>query len=90
MPERIRITTQTTERRVYEIDVEKLLADPYFGDVDLTSVEALGDRFEDWLSVDCPEDWTASWATELRHLNDTDREVYEVELDPPSGERTGP
>lgn len=81
MSRKIQITTRTEVTRVYEVDVERLLADPYFEDADLTSEEALADRFEDWL-IDADEDWHAPWARPLSGLGNGEREVYEVNLHP--------
>jgi hypothetical protein len=78
---KIRVSTQATITRVYEIDVDTLLADPYFEAVNLHSEEALADHFDDWLE-DKGDNWSAPWARELVGLNEGEREVYEVELHP--------
>lgn len=81
MSKTILVTTRVEITRTYEIDVDKLTADPYFDDVNLQSEEAIGDQMDAWL-MDEPDDWTAPWATEIRSLGDGAREVYEVVLNP--------
>jgi hypothetical protein len=78
---KIRVSTRSEITRVYEIDVDALLADPYFEAANLDSEEAFGDHFEDWL-VGEGDNWSAPWARELHGLGDGDREVFEVELHP--------
>lgn len=82
---KIRVSTRAEITRVYEIDVDTLLADPYFEAVNLHSEEALGDHFEDWLE-DKGDNWSAPWARELHGHGDAERTVYEVDLHPESSE----
>ncbi len=75
---KIEITVQTIVQRVYEVDLDKLVADEYFEDVDVSSHEALGDRLDEWLAHE-PDEWKADWARELAHKLYAERDVYEID-----------
>lgn len=78
----IRVSVRSEITNAYDVDVAKLLADAYFEDVDLTSHEAVADRFEDWM-VDMGDDLRASFLSRpLAGLSEGEREVYEVDLNP--------
>ena len=88
MSGKIRVTVQVEQARVYEIDVDQFVADDYFEDVDMSSVEAIVDRLDEWLAHE-PDDWKAPWARELSGLSYADRDVYEVDLNPPVAKHAG-
>lgn len=76
----IRVTLRTEVHDVYEVDVDKLLADEYFEDVDMTSEETVASRIEDWLVDERGQHIEAPWARRLAGAGSGEREVYEVDL----------